>query len=431
MFHASKNRNIGTLVYSADLVAGEIADHAMEIDQTDSDDDANDDCYDEEGRNTEDMEARQVFNVAMEVRGILRDAKGVADWSPNATDLCLVNALQSIPHQLFNFIAWIVGFSDEPELQHKVNIPHDQCCKVASICQDLIHAEAKGRKQTHKSLALGMTVRQLTGSRKLIDILYGLGHTVSSDTVCTHDSALATLQSSDSVIIPRNANVGMFSTIVWDNNDFIEETVTGKGTTHVVNGIIIQKGTLSHRNKLIVSKKVRTIKAPATNIEPYFSAKKGLPSLRQYVSGNDLEIHDDDFLQITGRNLDLAFVICRIFSTDIGCVVPGWTGFNTNLVQEIPALSNIGYLPVIDNPATDMATINAILKKSVSICERIQIPEIVVVFDEAIYAKVQMLRWKEVEFNACVVVRLGEFHTIMSFCSGIGKVFKDAGLKVG
>jgi hypothetical protein len=82
-----------------------------------------------------------------------------------------------VPHQLFNFITWMVGFSDEPELQHKVNIPHDQCCKVASICQDLIYAEAKGRKQTHKSLALGMTVRQLTGSRKLIDILYGLNWT--------------------------------------------------------------------------------------------------------------------------------------------------------------------------------------------------------------------------------------------------------------
>jgi hypothetical protein len=54
-------------------------------------------------------------------------------WPPDATDLSLANALQSIPHQLFNFIAWMVGFSDEPALLHKVSIPHDQCCKVASI----------------------------------------------------------------------------------------------------------------------------------------------------------------------------------------------------------------------------------------------------------------------------------------------------------
>ena len=403
----------------------------MEVDQTDSNDGDDDECYDETDGNTKDVEACQMFNNAMEIRRILRDAKGVADWPPDSSDLNLVNSLQSIPHQLFNFIAWIVGFSDEPELQHKVSIPHDQCCKVASICPDLIYAEAKGRKQTHKSLALGMTVRQLTGSRKLINILHGLGHTVSSDTVCTHDSALATLQISDSVVIPRNANVGVFSTLVWDNNDFHEETVGGKGTTHVVNGIIIQKGTPALRDKFTVSKKVRSMKAPATEIEPYFNAKKGLPSLRQHISGDDFKIHDDDFLQIPGRNLDLAFVICRIFSTDIGCIVPGWTGFNTKLVREIPELTNIGYLPVVDNPATDLATINTILKKSVSICKSIQIPEIVAVFDEAIYAKVQMLSWKEVEFNKHVVVRLGEFHTIMSFCSGIGKIFKDAGLKVG
>ena len=305
VFYASKSRNKGTLVYSADLVPSEIAHDSMEVDQTDSDDGDDDECYDETDGNTKDVEACQMFNNAMEIRRILRDAKGEADWPPDSSDLNLVNSLQSIPHQLFNFIAWIVGFSDEPELQHKVSIPHDQCCKVASICQDLTYAEAKGRKQTHKSLALGMTVRQLTGSRKVINILHGLGHTVSSDTVCTHDSAMATLQISDSVVIPRNANAGVFSTLVWDNNDFNEETVVGKGTTHVVNGVIIQKGTPALRDKFTVSKKVRSMKAPATEIEPYFNAKKGLPSLRQHISGDDFKVHDDDFLQIPGRNLDL------------------------------------------------------------------------------------------------------------------------------
>lgn len=163
----------------------------MDVDENYSD--VYDDNYDETVGNTDDMTVCQVFNVAMEMKEELRDAKSVADWAPDTSDLSFTNALQSIRHKLFNFSAWIVGFSVEPELQYKVSIPHDKCCKVASICQDLIYAEAKGKKQTHKSLALGMTVRQLTGLRKMIDILHGLGHTVSSDTVCTHDSALATL----------------------------------------------------------------------------------------------------------------------------------------------------------------------------------------------------------------------------------------------
>ena len=58
----------------------------------------------------------------------------------------------------------------------------------------------------------------------------------------------------------------------------------------------------------------------------------------------------------------------------------------------------MGYLSVIDSPATDMATVNAVLKQSIFISQHLQIPEIVLVFDEMIYAKIQMIRWKEEEF---------------------------------
>ena len=77
-----------------------------------------------------------------------------------------------------------------------------------------------------------------------------------------------------------------------------------------------------------------------------------------------------------------------------------------------------------------LTTVNAILRRSVSICQRLRLPEIVLVFDEAIYAKAQMIRWKDEEYKNRLVIRLGDFHTIMSFCSGIAKIFQDAGLQV-
>ena len=52
------------------------------------------------------------------------------------------------------------------------------------------------------------------------------------------------------------------------------------------------------------------------------------------------------------------------------------------------------------------------------------------VFDEAVYAKVQHVRWKEETFFNRFVVRLGEFHTIMSYLSAMSKIFEDGGLKV-
>ena len=87
-------------MYSADLVPSEIAHDSMEVDQTDSEDGDDDECYDETDGNTKDVEACQMFNNAMEIRRILRDAKGEADWPPDSSDLNLVNSLQSIPHQI-------------------------------------------------------------------------------------------------------------------------------------------------------------------------------------------------------------------------------------------------------------------------------------------------------------------------------------------
>ena len=116
----------------------------------------------------------EIFHTAMEIRKMLRESKGVDGWPPDANDMTYDLAKESIPAKLFNFIAWTVGYSDEPAMDERIVLSHSQSCKVVSICQDFVYAEGKGRKQTHKSLALGMAVRQMTGSTKLINVLHGL-----------------------------------------------------------------------------------------------------------------------------------------------------------------------------------------------------------------------------------------------------------------
>jgi hypothetical protein len=130
------------------------------------------------------------------------------------------------------------------------------------------------------------------------------------------------------------------------------------------------------------------------------------------------------------RIADFVYMLSRKCASESGDCLPGWTGFNTQVHKEIRRTSNIGYLPVIDAPVTDMATVNEILRHSVSICQRLQLPEIVLVFDEAIYSKAQMIRWKDEELKRRLVIRLGDFHTVMSFCTAIAKIFKDAGQQV-
>ena len=46
---------------------------------------------------------------------------------------------------------------------------------------------------------------------------------------------------------------------MWDNNDFGEETLSGKGTTHNINGIIIQRQSNSHADNIPVSEAMGSV----------------------------------------------------------------------------------------------------------------------------------------------------------------------------
>lgn len=69
-----------------------------------------------------------------------------------------------------------------------------------------------------------MTVRHMTGSARLVGILNGFGHCVSHSMVLEHDTALAASQLQGK---EETLPVGVqpcFTTLVWDNNDFGEES---------------------------------------------------------------------------------------------------------------------------------------------------------------------------------------------------------------
>ena len=54
--------------------------------------------------------------------------------------------------------------------------------------------------------------------------------------------------------------------------------------------------------------------------------------------------------------------------------------------------------------------------------------DVIVVFDQAIYAKALKIIWQNQEKFKRLVVRIGIFHTICAFLATIGKRFGDGGL---
>ena len=114
------------------------------------------------------------------------------------------------------------------------------------------------------------------------------------------------------------------SSLVWDNIDFLEETASGAGTSHRVNGIIIQQKVYGpHLEKvqpLIEKKKQRSIVYEEKQLPIYNTGKREGPGEKIVAHPyQDLplkSIHREDFFWILIRHISE------------NQVVPGWTGIN-------------------------------------------------------------------------------------------------------
>ena len=135
-----------------------------------------------------------------------------------------------------------------------------------------------GKKQTPKSLALGMAVRQLTRSSQLTQILNGFGHCASHSAILTYETDLAKLSVKSDSFLPKGVEKNKFTCLVYDNDDFTEDS---RNQTHILGGILIQREDSSGNESLVVSKQQkkggRTFTALREDIVPYNLGKKQTP----------------------------------------------------------------------------------------------------------------------------------------------------------
>lgn len=118
------------------------------------------------------------------------------------------------------------------------------------------------------------------------------------------------------------------------------------------------------------------------------------PSSRGYLEVTSTQIMEN------ARKKNLLWLLACVHSSE-NQTIPSWTEFNILVRNEhMVAKDNIGYLPTINAAATDMSTVYQVLMKSLQIKETLHLQSIVVVFDQALYAKVTETKWKHsAEFN--------------------------------
>ena len=118
---------------------------------------------------------------------------------------------------------------------------------------ELVFAVTVGMTKPTKHIMLPCAVTCLTGNTDLMRT-HRLGYGASYTQIEEIDTAmfLQKLERSQTgVALPRNIHQGVFTTLAWDNIDRSEETTSGEGTLHRVNGMAIQPriiGPMPQRN---------------------------------------------------------------------------------------------------------------------------------------------------------------------------------------
>ena len=108
---------------------------------------------------SENNDKHLLYMSSQMLKGVISSVPGLNSfWPPTANDIRENSAEKLIPPNLFNFLAWIAGVSDELEFDNFVETSNDIKTKILSIAQDLVHLSTKGRRMMPKHVALGLTM---------------------------------------------------------------------------------------------------------------------------------------------------------------------------------------------------------------------------------------------------------------------------------
>ena len=365
---------------------------------------------------------RETMKTARRIRSDIKDMKSPCSF-PYVSQFSAIENDTEIPQSLQLLLSNIITSATD-------RITNQQLLRTKSIAADVIYAASSGRIKMQKHVLLPFGIKSLTGNVELIHILNRLGHGIAYSQLLDIETAIAMQQQQQNTpVIPANVLPNIFTTIAWDNIDNCEETLTGAGTSHRVNGIAIQctvqgpQPCSAMQPTGISRTRCRSLQAVDLPLPSYTAVAR--------VGPGKCDVVDADYGAFASASFrsNLIWALSRHLSSEKQSV-PSWTGFNirTRSDQNVTA-DHIVYLPPVDGPASSMATVWELLNRSVHIQKQLGLSSVVCVFDQALYAKVAEVVWTHKDKFSTVVLCLGVFHTICTLLRIIGKRFADAGLR--
>ncbi|GFO43347.1 hypothetical protein PoB_006985200 [Plakobranchus ocellatus] len=212
-----------------------------------------------------------------------------------------------------------------------------------------------------------MTIHHLTASAEIITLLNRLGHCMSYSKVLELETAMAEKILITDQVLPPSINQAncKFVHYCWDNFDLCEETPSGTGTTHSTHGIVIQERISENE-----SKSAETISIPKVKKRSLQTHTNELPPCHVKNIEPILAVEDlnTGVLGVSFPKVDISqflWFVCRCFRLPSKSLVPDWFGWLSKTEINVSNLSSVvEYLRPIHKPATENATIQEVMKRS-------------------------------------------------------------------
>ena len=361
--------------------------------------------FKQKGKEDTDSEKKRIIKTAAKL--ILRDIESIEaqEEYPCSTDINSHDFnMDYVPTSLQLFLLQLIDSTKKER-------------KVASIGQAIIQASMP-RKGIIAPLQLGLGVQMhhLFGSKYLIEILHSMGFCSSYQEVQRFEASAATSQGPG---VDKTDH--QFVQFVADNVDHNSCTLDGYNTFHGMGMIATVTPAVEHKRivRRIETSNEDLVAIGKIDVTYYTQFENNMDQLvfkqlSEIVDGNDFD------------ELDFLIKIARPLKVDS----PGWSGIMQTVQHgHFPGKSSVLFLPMINMNPSDLSCIYSTLTFIVRQCQ-LNDSTPVITFDQPLYWKAINIVENEPDGSdvKSVVVRLGGFHTEMSFLGSIGRLMESSGL---
>lgn len=380
--------------------------------------------------NCDSMEEFTVIDAARILRSaIMEEVERTPELPTSPTLEDCKKGQAETPEVLKSFFTALLSGSHESNA-----LPADLERKVQSFSQDAVYCVSRARIKPAKHLCMGLGMKSLTGSRRVVEILNRMGHSISYHTAESIETEVA------SSILEKNRFLpdillqqpGLSTGSAWDNYDELTETLSGGNTLHDTVGICYQNqpagGATQEQVPPVVeksqpatvdkpNKRRRHLDAPERTILPY----KRRPSMSTFSF--------DVYTAEQPANLDRVVMINRIWM--ICCFLyqstPMWRGWNSLVCNDPLPKQVIGYMENIELPPTRLDVVRETMTRSQRVATECGEKYTVVTYDLAIAKPALQIQAQESPQFDNVFVCFGTFHIYMAYFACLGYILESSG----